>query len=156
MFRRGTTFRWFTAVYMVVLMPFCCCSTSVFAGGSVPPSPNDHAEHRHDDGHHGTASAEHHHETPDLQGQQAPCGPNHPCDPGSHDREGECDCGCSSGPAVFTVEASPAAHLTLAPASMVVPIIDFAPVRQRAVIQTRPPRNRPSKSLLQLHCALIV
>ncbi len=155
MFRHRTTLRWFTAAYMAALMPLCCCTTSVFAAGPVPPSPRDHAEHRLDDGHHGAASAGHHHEAPDRLGQQAPCGPNHPCDPGS-DHQGDCDCGCSSGPAEFTLEAPPAAHLTLATASTFVPIIDFAPLSHRAVIQAPPPRNSPTTSLLQLHCALIV
>jgi len=156
MFRHRTTLRWFTAAYMAALMPFCCCTTSVFAASPVPPPPSDHAEHGLDDGHRGAASAGHHHETPDLQGQQAPCGPNHPCDPGSNEHQGDCDCGCSIAPAEFTLEAPPAAPLTLATASMFVPIIEFGPLRQRAVIQTPPQRDRRSTSLLQLHCALIV
>ena len=154
MFRYRTTFRWLTAAYMAVLLPFCCCATAVHAADPVSPSPGVHAAHGHE--HHGTASAGHHHEQLDLDSRQSPSGPDHPCGPGSDCHEGDCECGCSSGQAEFTLEATPATHLILASASMFVPIIDFAASRRPAVIQTPSPRDGRGTSLLRLHCALIV
>ena len=91
-----------------------------------------------------------------LHGQQAPLEDSHPCGPGSHEHDGECGCGCSSGADLFTVGAPPAAHLTSTPAPAFVPIIDSAPLRQIAMIGTATPCNRRNTSLLRLHCALIV
>ena len=157
MFRLRKTLRWLTAVYVAVLLPFCCCYTPASARVPVSPEPlQDQAEPGHDHDHHGAAGTGHHREPHDLPGHQAPSGNDHPCDPGSHDHEGECDCGCSSGPAAFTLDAPPATHLTLTAAGAFVPIIDSFPFGQVSMIQAAAPCNQPNTSLLQLHCALIV
>ncbi len=151
------TFRWIMTGYLAVLLPVCCCYTSALAGPNAPP--HDHAEHVNDHGHHGAVVAGNHHEPHDLQGQQAPPGPNHPCDPESHDHGGECDCGCSSGPDVFTPGApgaSVASDLTINSEVAVVGVIDPAPLRRTAIISTPATRHKACTSLLQLHCALIV
>ena len=156
MFGHRKTLRWLAAVYMAVLMPFCCCYTSVYAVDPVPSPSHDHAEPGHDHGRRSAADAGHRHESHDVHGQQAPCGPKHSCDPGSHDHEGECDCGCSSGPAAFTVEAPHAADLAFTSAPALVPIIDSAPVRHKVMIRTAALCRKPNTSLLRQHCALIV
>ncbi len=152
------TFRWLMAWYLAVLMPVCCCFTSVVAAHQKQPgSLPDHAELAHDHGDHGGVGAESRHAPHEpSQGQQAPLEDSHPCGPGSHEHDGECDCGCSSGPDLFAVEAPPAAHLTFTPAPAFVPIIDSAPLRQIAMIRTATPCNIRNTSLLRLRCALIV
>ncbi len=144
------TFRWVMTGYLAVLLPVCCCYTSALAGPNAPP---------HDHGHHGAVGAGHQHEPHHLLGQQAPPGHNDPCDPRSHDHEGECDCGCSSGPDVVTPVAPGApvaSDLTFNLEAAVVGVIDPAPLRHTAIISTPATRHRACTSLLQLHCALIV
>ncbi len=145
------TFRWVMTGYLAVLLPVCCCYTSALAGPIAPP--HDHVNHGHN---HGARNHDH--------GQQsgnppAPLGDHHPCDPATHDHEGECDCGCSSGPDVFTLGApgaSVASDLTFDLEAAVVGVIDPAPLRHTAIISTPATRHRACTSLLQLHCALIV
>ena len=151
------TFRWVMTGYLAVLLPFCCCYTSALAGESTTPGPpHDYAEQDH----HGGASVGHHHEEGQVgDGGYVPFGDDDPCNPGSHDHEGECDCGCSSGPDVFTPGApggSAASDLTFNLEAAVVGVIDPAPLRRTAIISTPATRHRACTSLLQLHCALIV
>ncbi len=157
MLARVPTFRWFLSSYLAVVVPVCCCYTSALAGESTTPGPlHDHAEH----GQRGAASVGHHHEEGQVgYGGYVPSGDDHPCNPGSHDHEGECDCGCSSGPDVFTPGApgaSVASDLTFDLGAAVVGVIDPAQLRHTAIISTPATRHRACTSLLQLHCALIV
>ena len=157
MLARVPTFRWLLSSYLAVVVPVCCCYTSALAGESTTPGPlHDHAEH----GQRGAASVGHHHEGGQVgNGGHVPSGDDHPCNPGSHDHEGECDCGCSSGPDVFTPGApgaSVASDLTFDLEAAVVGVIDPAQLRHTAIISTPATRHRACTSLLQLHCALIV
>ena len=150
------TFRWVLTGYLAVLLPVCCCYSSALAGESTTPGPpHDHAEK----GHHGAATVGHHEEGQVGDGGYVPFGDDDPCNPGSHDHEGECDCGCSSGPDVFTPGApggSAASDLTFDLEAAVVGVVDPAPLRRTAIISTSATRHKACTSLLQLHCALIV
>lgn len=139
--------RWILSAYLATLMPLCCCVVQVEAAGpssSRTAHAGGYVHGGHDGGRH-------------THGQDPASGHDHSGQPGPGENHGSCDCGSlgPDGPAFTLQKAADLnwmgqawhAPFTVVPRCLPQPV---PCVRHKA-----PPSGTP-RTLLSLHCALIV
>lgn len=146
MFGTCVTFRCLMAAYTALWLPVCCCYRSMLDGSETPHPSHDHAAHVHEDhadgdGDHGRASGN----------------DRHSDQPESGHHDGTCDCGCfgSDYPAA-ALETSGGLGRTVQLAELPIAAVSCISRPAMPLIQSAEHDQRPTTSLLQQHCALIV
>lgn len=140
------TFRGLMAAYTALWLPVCCCYGFVLNGSETPHPPHDHAAHVHED--HADGDGDH---------DRASGNDHHSDQPESGHHDGTCDCGCfgSDYPAT-ALETSGGLHPTVQFTQLPIAVVSCVIGSAIPPIQSAEHVPRPTTSLLQQHCALIV
>ncbi len=142
----SATLRWLMATYTALWLPVCCCYGSVLNGSETPHPPHDHAAHVHED-----------HADSDEDHGRASGNDHHSDQPESGHHDGTCDCGCfGSDYPDATLETSGGFGQTVQLSQLPIAVVSCVARPAIAPIQSAEHVPRPTTSLLQQHCALIV